>query len=159
MNNRNITPWIAAFFALALSVACEPLNDLVDEPDINEDPCQSANGPAPVDGIWVITGNGQRTECSNDDLNNDFSLASNGNLVVKQDDDTLSLNGTIDGFSFTGTVDGICVNFTTIEETNGPDLSYSWSGKVNSDGSITGTFTGTGPSDCASNGSFTAIVQ
>lgn len=153
------TTLVALCVCVAL-VGCEPLDGFGDEA---ADPCNTSLGPAPVDGLWRITGVGSRTACLDERFNTDEFELSSKPLTIKQDGDgNLSLQGQSTGFTFSsGRVIGTCVSFETTELLADPinNLLFTWAGDVRNDGAITGTFSGEGPAGCQATGSFTITVQ
>jgi hypothetical protein len=126
--------------------------------DFDNDPSCEGD-PAPVGGRWTLSGTGSRSSCEEETLNADSFTLSSGELDVKQDGASLSLGRQLEGFTLTGTVRGACVEFQTVESSGGGSISYRWEGKVQSDGSLYGNFTGDGPSACTSQGTFSAAVE
>lgn len=159
IQNRHLGPLAISLICLALG-GCELLDDTFD--DDLADQCQSSEGDVEVAGQWTITGRGTRKDCVDPRFNSDgFELATSVDLPIKQDGETLTLEGQIDGFDFDGTVDGVCVDFNTVEAARDDvnNAVFRWRGTLRDDGAITGTFDGEGPNGCVSEGNFTAVIQ
>lgn len=149
------SPWgsTAPFMALLAlgSGGCEPATNA----DSVEPECQGV--PAQVAGTWVLSGTGSRSGCENDKLDTDrFDLSSAG-IAVAQNGDTLQLAEASETFELFGTVAGSCLEFTTVEAVENDSIRYAWSARVTTDARrAQGSFSGSGPENCISSGTFTA---
>jgi hypothetical protein len=87
----------------------------------------------------------------------DARVPSNPTLTVQK----LHLSGPVHNFSFSGEAAGNCASFETVEDTlNDGKISYSFSGKISSDGrSIEGRFSGSGPGGCRMAGDFEVTIR
>jgi hypothetical protein len=122
--------------------------------------CSYAVATEMVGGTWAITGTGTRRSCGTDWLNVEgfrlesqaFVVAQNGNaLHLQQAAASAAVQTALSG----GKVYGDCVEFR-IQET-GPfgHVSTHFKGSVVAPGFIAGTFKGTGPESCKTEGEFT----
>lgn len=150
-----------------LTTACDLLGH--DGSNINIPP-PAAN----VSGIWMISGRGQREDCTDKSTNEAFSLASSMSLSVAQAvgnnaPDTLFLAKDLDlpaevTFIFSGQVDGQTVNFSTDErqvddkQVEIYKLMFNYTGTV-AGKTISGSLNGLGPETCTSNGNFEVNIE
>lgn len=142
----------ALFLLSLLSLACEPLDELIDAGP--SAPVQ----PEQVAGSWVIHGEGRMSACEEAQYNSDSLRFASQALRVRQDEAQLSLDRLIEGFQFEGQVLGEQVYFSTQETHHAGSILISFEGRVEHDGVIRGGFTGSGPSGCQSSGSFHVAV-
>jgi hypothetical protein len=132
---------------------CDPFADFdVDDPDSRR--CSGTDQV--VEGTWVLSGEGRREGCIDENLNTDAFELRSLPIPVRQVDDALLLDD--DGLpgSFrleSARVRGSCVDFTSVERFDGDTLSIEWRGEVEGD-RVVGSFEGTGPDGCRSEGNF-----
>ncbi len=159
MNHTHIAAVCVAIAGLII-LGCSGLDDLADKDPFN-------NGAAPVcteevpemTGIWVLAGSGSRINCADKALNTTHFDLSSAALKLTASEDSFGniqfgLAQSIDGFVLEGALDCDAVSFTTTEIFRGDTLSYQWQGEGMGQTLITGTFTGTGPDGCESEGEF-----
>lgn len=161
MRNAWIRWWVAVALGAGMGLfggAC----DIDEEPVEPADNCDLAGGTRVVGGDWLLTGRGRRVGCEDGRYNTgSFSFEAQG-FRVGQDGSTLQLDArpqpSVPGayFTFTrGQVRGICVEFRTQEgSAEGPDLTMEFDGTLTPEGEIVGTFEGSGPPGCISEGTF-----
>lgn len=133
----------------------------------SEDAPECAAGALPADlaGTWVVSGSGEWSDCSEEQLDGELTLRSPAPLTVEQAQgaggDSLHLVSAVvleeGSFSFSGTVRGRCVSFSTVETHADGSLSLDFNGKAGGS-SITGSFSGSGPGGCRASGDFEAGV-
>jgi hypothetical protein len=142
-----------------ITTACVPLDDAA----LDGRDCRVSDGAASLGGSWTITGRGSRAECLDSRFNTEsFEIDSAAFKVAQDELGGLSLAEPRAGFQLTdGSVRGVCLDFTTVEEIGEAEdnLIFEWAGEVRVDDSVTGTFTGQGPSGCVSSGTFTVVVR
>ena len=150
-----------AALVLLMLLACGGVGSGPDDLNI-EDQCDAAAGPVDVSGSWTLTGNGQWSDCdSSIEDNTPFELSSARLTFVQTDEDGdgqnehLALDENYDGFSLeNGRVTGSCVDFVTVEQSGGTEVSFEFRGNYTSGDVIQGTFDGEGPGRCTSAGEF-----
>lgn len=156
---------VAALLTLtaALMGACEPLGDISNAGGAT---CGASDGTVVVDGDWVISGKGNRYSCGDDTLDGNYTLGPSIAIRVRQDAISgnpdaynLSLDKPITGFQLSGTARGNCVDFETTETWNGDVIVRRFTGRIDSSGDLTGTFSGDGPSACDTDGTFTVEID
>jgi len=142
---------------LALS-ACELSDD-----DMDPYECNELASTATVEGIWKLTGTGERNHCDDDDLDGKHIKLSSKPLKITQSNGGLLLSNypaKATTFHFTNaSVKGDCVNFKTLE--TGPDgsIEYQFSGRFVGNDVIEGKFEGDGPGGCDSDGTFEVSIS
>ena len=131
------------------------------------DPCSTSTGDdVQAGGTWTLTGNGTRSGCEDDKYDADNFRLTAQPLKVTQNDTSLQLDtsGSPKLASFqlqNAYVNGKCVKFTTLESGSQGTIKYVFDGTMSSSGSnaVYGTFTGTGPTGCSAEGSFTLQIE
>jgi hypothetical protein len=123
--------------------------------------CDNTAAPQSVAGTWVIEGNGTRQNCTDPNLNDDFSLGPSAALKILESAQPapstasdlllMTLRAT---FQLTGEAQGNCVNFDTQEMTSLGSIHYSFQGAVERHDKVSGKFTGRGPGTCTASGDF-----
>jgi len=147
---------------LFLLCGCDELASAISSTMDATDPC--TGDTAQVDGTWTIRGHGARTDCNEKRLRTErFSLESE-DLRIAQDGELLALTGATGDADTSfklrdARVQGKCVQFRTVEGDGEDELVYVFDGRASGLGRIEGTFTGTGPEDCASKGVFTISIR
>lgn len=136
--------------------ACEPSNFQDDRPS----PACST-GTAAVAGTWELSGAGARTDCDDPLLDADDVRIRSLGLTWLQNGEDLELDPNPSfGPDFEwidGMVEGSCVRFTTQESLgNGDRLRFRFDGELVDSDTISGTFEGTGPEGCRTEGNFEA---
>ena len=126
--------------------------------------CSDLGPTVQVAGEWVISGLGRRNDCEDESFLGNFDLGPSSALTVAQTDSStvaeLSLTGSLAGFELTGEVEGPCIQFATREQTGTiGTIVYQFDGQLERAGLVTGTFTGTGPEACTSEGEFEAEIS
>ena len=123
-----------------------------------------------VSGRWTFSGTGTRVSCEDEKYNTGeapFELNSDPIEVTQAANGELQLVYQHSSFSFTNAlVQGCCVSFSTTEDIVGVGLAeHRWEGTAfqddwdDSEGWITGTFTGYGPSSCQVEGVFRIDIE
>lgn len=119
-----------------------------------------------VSGQWTISGEGERTGCTDSTLEASFTLGPSQPLAVTQaeaDDGgvaAVGLAAPLGGFELDGTVEGRCVSFTTNEQLPQTGaVTYSFHGSYETGPRLIGTFTGQGPGTCVANGTFAVDID
>ena len=117
-----------------------------------------------LEGTWVITGSGKRSNCADETLNTDRFELQSAPVALKATEDgagnlQFELAAPLDDFVLDGAVDCEEVMFSTREQYRGETLQHIFSGAPQTGGVIAGTFTGTGPDACTSSGSFQMVRQ
>ena len=130
------------------------------------DDCLTKFGAAPISGRWAVTGQGERASCENPALDTDrFDLGAALDVALSPGADearaTIALGSPREGFELTGAVLGVCVNFTTADALQtGDRVELTWSGTWSDEAqAIVGTFQGSGPQSCVTQGAFTVRIQ
>lgn len=152
---------VTATLVLLMLLACGGLGSGSDPLTIEEQ-CHASVGPVDVSGSWTLSGEGTWSDCDNgveDDA--PFEISSTTLTFAQTDEDgdgeneRLALDEDYEGFSLeNGRVMGTCVEFTTVEQDGGTQISFDFSGSYTSHGVINGTFEGEGPGRCNSSGDF-----
>lgn len=150
---------LAGLFASLLPSCEEFLESLIDGA------LCSSGELADVNGDWVLSGQGERTACSDDSRNGPITLRSATVWKFSQNPTTGS-NTTFTGTLQTeaasisqGEVKGACVDFRTTETYAVPDggpvtISMFWNGQSYTDNLIEGSFSGTSSDGCEISGTF-----
>ncbi len=115
-------------------------------------------------GTWVLTGSGQRSECSDEKFDTPTLKISSRPMRVRQREHFISLDpqgASTSGTNFTldGVVGDKCVRFHTMETTDGLGLNFDFPGRFAASKTISGHFTGAGPDSCVSTGDFTVRLE
>jgi hypothetical protein len=168
-NETVITLGVAAIVVAfaSLGLGCEP-----PDPDEEEysDLCRVTEGTAQMAGNWVLRGSGSRSSCLDESYDGSFTIGTSQALRVLQtpgpaesDSDVIGLAGPIlypgGSFDLDGTVRGVCADFSTTEEGPSGRIVYRFSGTAADSGVIRGSFSGDGPSQCATTGTFSVVIQ
>lgn len=155
--------------------------------DDDDGPCDNPYTGASLDGAWELHGSGKRAGCEDRRLEGKLELDTTAPLVIEaaaqptfrdaggpitdnesdafiqrieRADYELSGDELPHKVTFAGQVQGSCVSFTLSEQLpTGDTLNYVLDGEIEDVGEIHGSFTGTGPEQCTSSGSFTATVR
>jgi hypothetical protein len=155
--------------------------------DAEEGPCDHPYTGASLDGDWQLHATGKRYACDDRRLEGQLAIDTSVPLVIEasaqptfRDAGGPMTDNESDAFiqrieradfelsgdelprkvGFAGQVRGSCVSFTLSEQLpTGDMLHYELDGEIEGAGEIHGTFTGTGPEQCVSSGSFTATVR
>lgn len=155
--------------------------------DDDDGPCNRPYTGASLDGEWQLHAKGKRVGCDDRRLEGSLELDTTVPLVIEaaaqptfRDAGGPPTDNESDAFvqrieradfelgsdqlpnkvSFAGQVQGSCVSFTISEKLpTGDTLRYDLDGELSDVGEIQGSFTGTGPEQCVSSGSFTATVR
>ncbi|MBH25867.1 MAG: hypothetical protein CMH57_15780 [Myxococcales bacterium] len=160
---RDTNPAIA-HLALTSLLACALLGGLACEPleALYGDTCSLGEGTAVLEGEWVISGEGTREGCLDEDLNGSFKLGPSIALRVEQsgaNNDKITLLTPVSGFALDGQINGSCVDISTEEDWKGGIILRHYSGVVTPGGNIEGTFSGSGPASCQVDGTFVIEVN
>lgn len=151
------------------------------------DVCGQPYTGASLDGRWELHATGTRTDCSERRLEGKLEIDTTLPLNVDAEaqetigdrpspmpeseadafvqrieraDFELSAEELPRSVTFSGAVRGSCVQLTLTERLpNGDTLRYELDGHIDYRGRLSGTFIGTGPEQCQSDGTFTATVQ
>lgn len=159
-----LRPLAWAALLVALPLGCElPEIDEADPTDV----CLVTEGDAQLAGQWTLTASGTRSACIDDGYDGDFSLGTSQELHVVQAtndaNEELGLEGPLlfsgGSFDLNGSVRGVCVDFSTTETGPSGHVVYRFTGTVSDSGMIRGTFTGDGPSQCATEGTFSVAIR
>lgn len=171
MSDNKIAAIAVAILGLIV-LGCSGIDDLKDGSDPFEN--NGANvcledGPE-MEGVWVLAGSGSRTGCQDKTLNTEHFELSSAPLKISATEDSFGniqfeLGQAITGFSLDGAVDCTDVMFTTTEMFRGEEINYTWVGESIGSGTITGTFSGSGPNDqsgpdtCQTTGQFRMVKR
>jgi hypothetical protein len=116
-----------------------------------------------VQGEWTITGDGERSGCTDEVLNaaqmdlrtQRFRTHQQGHFVFLESGQEARLPG----FTFSGMVGDRCIHVKGSEETPYGAITFDFPGRFLGSSLIEGEFTGRGPSGCVSKGEFTASIR
>lgn len=117
-----------------------------------------------VGGEWSLTGDGTRTGCADPIYDGPFELASDAPLAIEQfstrerADQIDYTENTTSSLFLSGSVEGSCVVFDVREAYDDKPVRYAFDGVAVSSDRIRGTFTGVGPGECRSSGTFLVDV-
>jgi hypothetical protein len=116
-----------------------------------------------VQGEWTITGDGERSGCTDEVLNAaQMDLRSQRVRVHQQGHFVFLESGQeerLPGFTFSGMVGDRCIHVKASEETPYGHITFDFPGRFLGSSLIQGEFTGKGPSGCVSKGEFTASIR
>lgn len=178
---RRANGWLAVC-VVPLLAACEP-----DDSGF-EVSCDYTESGDLAEGYWHLEAEGTRSGCSKRRLNGHLTIeasqsvavhamaqATGGNASgpdagvteadafvqrIERADYLLSAGSLPSALAFNGRTAGSCVVFTVSEELEGGDrLLYFFEGAFDGPDRIRGEFTGEGPEDCNSEGSFTVRLE
>ena len=152
-----------------------------------EDVCNRRFTGASLDGEWELHAHGRRTGCNDRRLEGRLEIETTVPLDVEAEAQATfgnaggpEVDNESDAFvqrieradfelrgeklprkvSLTGVVLGSCVMLTLTEPlADGDTLRYELNGAVDDIGEVSGSFTGTGPEQCQSQGTFTARIR
>jgi hypothetical protein len=178
MSARIHTPLCSTLVALMM-IACGD-DDGGGDPELR---CGRPYTGEDIAGEWSLEAHGERTECSDRRLLGDLAISTPQAITVKgmkfatdagtgaSESDAfvnrivvragyeLSAKSVPAAIEFEGSSDGACVTFTLIEDLGRDELRYHFDGHMSERGYIEGDFTGTGPDDCETHGTFTIEVR
>ncbi|MCA9544226.1 MAG: hypothetical protein KC613_07535 [Myxococcales bacterium] len=150
---------------LALTGCDELLQALGGDQYLGGPPVDAEVGPADVAGEWQLTGSGRMFDCSDDAYETDALRIDAAPLRVAQDGAALTVPNppAVPGGAFAfrdGLVTGSRVRFVTEEVLpDGDKLTLEFQGVLDSLGRVAGTFEGSGPRSCASEGRFSVEIR
>lgn len=147
-----------------------------------EPSCDLAFSGSDISGDWELEASGTRTACSDRRLRGSLVITSAEPFHVTTDEVPFDGDASVaDTFvnriversefdatgeslpaklMFSGDTEGSCVSFELVERlAKGDELTYRFEGQISGEGFIEGNFTGTGPKDCDTYGSFTVRVR
>ncbi len=140
-------------FGCIFLLACTPEEG---EPDMDW-------SPRSVAGSWNIEGEGEIYSCQSKRYNTDDLKIHMKSLEVSQNEENLSLAKVIQvqegSFSFTGRARGLNINFSTIEVGPLGTIEMNFSGELISPLEAEGSFQGSGPGECRSEGEFNLKIH
>ena len=178
---RRANRWLA-LCAAPLLAGCLPDDDGFDVS------CDYAESGDLAEGYWHLEAEGRRSGCSKRRLNGHLTIdasqsvgvhamaqATNGSASgpdagvseadaflqrIERADFLLSAGSLPSALAFNGRTAGSCVVFTLSEELEGGDrLLYFFEGAFDGPDRIRGDFTGEGPEDCDTEGTFTVHLE
>jgi MYXO-CTERM domain-containing protein len=128
--------------------------------------CAAESVDVEVGGTWTLSGEGERSDCRQDKLNDDLRLKSGMSFdVVMQPSGVDQARALAKGpalasgaFTFEGKVDGSCVDFATTETGSGFSLDLTFAGDA-AGRQIEGDFSGSGPESCELDGTFRVTIS
>lgn len=159
MTQTRIAAASVAIAALII-LGCTGLDPL--EPEEQEPPPVCTVDASLLSGVWRISGSGSRSECLDESLDTDYFELNSAPLKLTATADAFgnvqfTLGQSIRGFMLEGAVDCDAVNFTSQEDFRGDVLTYEWDGDLFGENTFKGTFKGTGPEGCKSEGEFRMV--
>lgn len=154
---RSVVAVLGAFGLLG----CQSILDDLARIDPCDDASQGTLGPT-----WSIEGEGSREGCRASRYEGEFELDSPVPIPVTYSAPpatrdggtgpapTRTIHAAATGFTLAGTQRGRCVAFRTEEMVDGERVTYEFNGKI-AGTTLSGEFTGGGPSNCSVRGTFT----